>query len=173
LRKSVLKEAFYWLVYDYIEKLALQLYCWVDLSSDDLYDIDEKYEYAKNMAFNTLRGMANTANLMDTLRDKGFYVIFLGYNYFENLAQPDLLIAKNGKTALVEVKGRLATEEALTRVSRDLKKRHGEYGRSYEWISKQLGVPLYLAYIDKNTGDWKFITTTGKPLTLRKFVGGF
>ncbi len=74
-------ESFYWLVINYIEMLAKQMILHANFSSNDLRRADIKW--VRDIMTNTLAGMANTVELVEKLRNDGFYSHFLGFDYIQ------------------------------------------------------------------------------------------
>ena len=173
--KELLKDAYFWWIIDYMETLALYCLSWGGFSAKELGDIIKQRPGLLERLHTTLPGMINVAQLAEELIKEGFYVHYLGYNYLLNQAQPDLLVAKNGKAAIVEVKGRLNDKDAIKK-ARELLKPKPEYrGKSLGHIAQESGLPLYLAYRN-HEGDWRLIETGKKrykSITLKDFIQSF
>ncbi|PCN51264.1 hypothetical protein B6U99_00540 [Candidatus Geothermarchaeota archaeon ex4572_27] len=150
--KQRLIEGFYWLVIDYIEMLAKQMVLWANFASNDLRKAD--IDWLKDVMANTLRGMANTVELVEKLREDGFYAHILGFDYLRNLVLPDLLVAKNGRIALVECGGRLSGDEAMKRYVSFWERWRP---RGLDEALSAMGASLFLAYRDRRSGDWRFV----------------
>jgi len=149
--KDKLVKGFYWFIIDYIEMLAKQMVLHADFSSNDLRKAD--IEWLREIMKNTLAGMANTVELVEKLKEDRFYSHFLGFDYINNVALPDLLVAKNGKAVLVECKGKLSEDEAR----KEYENYKQRWGKKIDEILKKTGFKFLLAYKDKNINKWCFL----------------
>ena len=166
LNKVKWSELTKWWVIDYKENLLLRLASWFKINTSDIERASLKDPY--------MRGMFYTIDLADRLIKRGFRVIYANFSWveFRNDAHggwPDLLIGKNGNIGLVEVKGRMNTEEAIKRIiGKEVTLRTNFFkGANYVKLAEDLGANLFLAYFDTQVNDYRLI-----PILVKKGIEG-
>jgi len=151
-------QAFYWFIIDFIELLAKQLALHAGFTSKDLKKAHNVEEWFKNMVLTTLPGIANVVELIEKLGEKGFHALYLGWDYFNNIGLPDLLVAKNGKTFFVECKGEISKNKAKEQYKRRFinpSKGQDHWIKFKDHLNKNYKINVYLAY--KRNGKWYFL----------------
>lgn len=105
-------------------------------------------------------------DLANKLIQRGFRAIYANLSWVEfgqgkHGGWPDLMIGKNCKVGLVEVKGQMNFNEALEKVlGKNVALGTSFFdpkGAFYVGLAKDLGAYLFLAYFDKDYEDYMFI----------------
>jgi len=164
-RRLRLRDLVKWWIIDYIENLTFRLTSWLPkIDPAELQEIDlaELQKVARIEPY--IKSMVHVIAIADILISKGFRVIYGNLSWLEfrggrHGGWPDLIIGKNGKIGLVEVKGSMDRDEAINRiVGKEQRLRTNFFkGANYISLAKDLGAHLFLAYKDRQYDDYRFI----------------